>query len=1242
MKRFYILLFFVFINNATIFGQEVHEIIQDFLNQHHQEQGLTKEDVNHWVITDHHTSQQSKATYVYIRQQYQGIGIANGVANFAIKDGKVFSMGNRLVDHLSQKVNYTTPSITPNQAIQTACEKLGIETPKDLKVLEALSSQHFIYNNGGISKEKIPVQLMYHAVSDAEVRLVWDLSIYTLDAEHWWSVRIDAQNGTILDQNDWVIHCNFDHSPFEKCNHQLHFPDNYSAPETILQPDQYMVFPLPLESPNHGPRSLVTNPADVLASPYGWHDNNGVAGAEYTITRGNNVFAYDDVADTDAPGFSPDGTAALEFNFPYNGSNAPSAYQSAAITNLFYMNNMMHDIWYHYGFDEASGNFQENNYGRGGTADDYVLAEAQDGGGTNNANFATPEDGFNPRMQMYLWTTAGAGGNYLDVNSPAGIAGSYAAADAAFGPGLPSTPITANFVLVTDNTAPVNDGCETITNAAQIAGKIAVIDRGTCAFTAKVEAAQAAGAVAVIIVNNVAATPTQMGGTSAIITIPSIIISQADGNAIKAQMASGTVNGTISDGGAGSSTKDGDLDNGIIAHEYGHGISTRLTGGPANSNCLNNPEQMGEGWSDWFGLMLTIEPGDQGSDIRGIGTYATGEPITGGGIRPAPYSTSFAVNNYTYDASNNAGQISEPHGVGFIYATALWDLTWALIAQYGGTPSTDLYNGTAGNNIAMQLVIESLKLQPCDPGMLDGRDAILQADQLLYGGIHQCLIWTVFANRGFGYSADQGSVNSRSDQTEAFDLPPSCQTATVAPNAAFTPSALTSCVTSISFEDNSTNIAQSWLWNFGDGSTSTLQNPTHIFTTSGTFTVKLVVTNTIGSDSTTQQVTITLPPSPIVADVQVCAGDTAYIPASATGIVQWRNIANNVIYNGDTLVVPNVGSTATYYAENMVGAPSQQVGPVNGNFAGGGYHGNTFHGALNFTANQSLEIVSVWVDADGAGPRTITLASGSNTNGNAPGAANIVQQATVNLVNGPQRVNLNFLVPASGAYNLGCNNADMYRNNAGASFPYTLPTYLSITSSSSTTNPSTFYYYFYDWEVRTPQCISAKDTVTVTPVVSNFTYVDNGGTVSFTDASVDATSWFWQFGDGNTSTQQNPTHTYGTPGAYTVTLTINNGACASTQTFSVVLGVNNIGTATPKLALMPNPTSGLASIILDKALAEDLTISITDMSGKTVQNLVLRAGNTALDMNLQELPAAVYMVRIQGDKFSETRKLVVE
>ncbi len=110
------------------------------------------------------------------------------------------------------------------------------------------------------------------------------------------------------------------------------------------------------------------------------------------------------------------------FNYPFSIDSSTTYNRNASITNLFYMNNMMHDVLYSAGFNEAAGNFQENNYGNGGLGNDYVNAEALDGGGTNNANFATPDDGSNPRMQMYLWN-GGSQTNctFLNVNAPAAI-----------------------------------------------------------------------------------------------------------------------------------------------------------------------------------------------------------------------------------------------------------------------------------------------------------------------------------------------------------------------------------------------------------------------------------------------------------------------------------------------------------------------------------------------------------------------------------------------------------------------------------------------------------------------------------------------------------------------------------------------------------------------------------------------------------------------------------------------------
>lgn len=130
----------------------------------------------------------------------------------------------------------------------------------------------------------------------------------------------------------------------------------------------------------------------------------GVTGAEFTTTRGDNVNAYlgrDNNNAADATQF--DDGAGLNFNPTFDPAQAPTVLtnQQTALTKLFYLNNRIHDITCKFGFNEVAGNFQANNDGRSGAGSDAVNAEAQDGGGTNNANFATPAAGSSPRMQMY-------------------------------------------------------------------------------------------------------------------------------------------------------------------------------------------------------------------------------------------------------------------------------------------------------------------------------------------------------------------------------------------------------------------------------------------------------------------------------------------------------------------------------------------------------------------------------------------------------------------------------------------------------------------------------------------------------------------------------------------------------------------------------------------------------------------------------------------------------------------------
>lgn len=792
MRKNY-LVFFAFFIAVCCFSQSTElEVIKTYLI----ERGYKAEDIKDLKIESSSFSKSMKLQNIYVVQQYKGIPILNAVGSFAIRNSKIVSFTGTYVNEVAKKVSVVIPSLSPKEAVISAAKNLNLTQVKNVELIKEKSStanNFYMVSRSNISTDEIPVKLVYEK-QDGKLVLCWDLSIHTKDGKNWFSVRVGAMNGTLKSQDDWIVHCSFDthqHNRRDKLFSTSILDSKLSASSFVMDP-VYNAFPIPsVESPNHGDRQLISGQEDAIASPFGWHDTDGVEGAEFTTTQGNNVLASEDYDGDNQPGNQADGGSGLVFDFPFDPQGTVQSYQNASITNLFYTSNVVHDVWYRYGFDESSGNFQENNYEKGGLEGDGVFADAIDGSGTNNANFGTPPDGRNPRMQMFLWNPQ-PNVDVFVVNTSSLSGSSYTTVDNNFSSGHVDAPeppdgITADLVLaIDDNGAPdSNDVCSDLINADDLNGKIAVVRRGECSFTDKVFRCQEAGAIAVLIVNNVPGNVV-MAGENIDITIPALSINQADGEALISEMESVIVNVTMSDPDLGVNeinAVDGSFDNGIIIHEYGHGISTRLTGGALNSGCLTScfatdndgnciqfTEQMGEGWSDWFALMMTIENGDTGTDARGIGTYAIGQPTTGGGIRPFPYSTNMTINPVTYASTNNTASFSAPHGVGSVWAAMLWDLTWALIERDGFDP--DLYNGSGGNNLAMQLVIDGLKLQPCNPGFVDGRDAILDADEAANGGENACLIWDVFARRGLGWSADQGNSNNRLDQTEAFDLPP--------------------------------------------------------------------------------------------------------------------------------------------------------------------------------------------------------------------------------------------------------------------------------------------------------------------------------------------------------------------------------------------------------------------------------------------------------------------------------------
>ena len=774
-----------FLNFVPGFAQ--HDPIEQIARQHIlanlEKWNLQSDDIADLYLADRYESRHNGVTHLYFHQRYKGIEIKNAILNLNIaKDGAVLHTGNRLENHITQKVNAGAPLVSAEAALMAAARHFGLTAAKPAVFKSKKDGNVLVYEKSNIAENDIPVRLMYEK-SPEGLRLVWNLLIDRIENADYWSVNIDALTGEFFSKNNHTVYCNhenlrahFASHDHEKCGKENRFFEAENAADVTAMEGTYRVFALPVESPLHGARSLVENPADAEASPFGWHDTDGVMGPEYTITRGNNAHAFQDSQNRGASvGDEPDGGAGLVFDFPYDPDFEPVQMRNAAVTNLFYLSNVMHDVAYQYGFDEPAGSFQFNNYGNGGWGGDYVIAQAQDGDGTNNANFTALPDGSTGIMQMYLWDRNGIGSaRLLEITAPSQIAGFYGCGTAQYGPPVSeNNPIRAEIVEARDDFFDPSDtdGCEMAINNSQLRGKIVLVDRGGCYYEQKTVVAEQSGALAVIVCNFDNST-IDMGGRPEIPNpnIPTISISSGDCALIRQYLSQGAVSAVVTQPPLdGPERLDGDFDNGVIAHEYGHGISHRLTGGPGTTSCLDNEEQMGEGWSDFFTLSLFAKPGDTGSDRRGIATYSLRDNIRGKGNRTYPYSTDMNVNPLTY---NDISQLTIPHGLGSVWCSMLWDLYWALIEKYGF--DEDVYHGTGGNNRAIQLVMDGMKMQSCSPGFVDGRDAILAADRALYNGENQCLIWQVFARRGLGYFAEQGDTDNAGDGKESYETLPTC------------------------------------------------------------------------------------------------------------------------------------------------------------------------------------------------------------------------------------------------------------------------------------------------------------------------------------------------------------------------------------------------------------------------------------------------------------------------------------
>lgn len=476
------------------------QVAVDFLRLKAADYGVAGADLAGLEVLSQHTSGHNGVTYVNLVQTYQGRQVLGAVATVSVtKTGEVLHVAQSLVGGLREATG--SRDLDAAGALEAAAEELDLSTADATVESRRADAEQATVLSSPAAREDIDARLVWQP-TDEGLRLAWELVIDDADSPSLYQVTVDAESGEALHVEDWTHqHTAGDFAHLARSPQA--FGTGVAAAATSTTPtlktptpavdgSSYRVVAFPKESPNDGDRELVENPADAYSSPFGWHDTDGVAGPEHTSTRGNNVWAYtdQDANNQPDPDGSPDGGAGLDFDFEMDLGEHAQDYRDAAVTNLFYANNMIHDILYRYGFDEASGNFQAMNYTGQGTGGDYVRAEAADGAGTNNANFSTPAaDGSPPRMQMYLWPGTQFGRPSGFTLGTGTDAVTYEANYARFTPpatnaGLPGTAVV------------VDNACTAFAAPGAI---VVTANGGSCNNAVKVRNAEDGGAVAVVI-----------------------------------------------------------------------------------------------------------------------------------------------------------------------------------------------------------------------------------------------------------------------------------------------------------------------------------------------------------------------------------------------------------------------------------------------------------------------------------------------------------------------------------------------------------------------------------------------------------------------------------------------------------------------------------------------------------------------------------------------------------------------
>ena len=383
-----------------------------------------------------------------------------------------------------------------------------------------------------------------------------------------------------------------------------------------------------------------------------------------------------------------------------------------------------------------------------------------------------------------------------------------------------------------------------------------------------------------------------------------------------------------------------------------------------------------------------------------------------------------------------------------------------------------------------------------------------------------------------------------------YEIQWDCNFATTPPVPDYTTSVDTTCSGEVLFTDMSTNGPTSWYWDFGDGNTSTQQNPSHNYTSSGAYTVKLVATNQNGADSVIYNdiVYVDLPVAPSTVGDDVCDGNTATLTASGSGgTLDWydQQTGGTLLSTGTSYTTPPLSSNTSYWVEEVTPGAQQTMGPADNTFGGGGYFNGDQHLIFDVTSPVVLKTVKVY--ANGGGNRTIELRDQFGT---------VDQSTTINIPDGEQVITLDFDLTVGTGWQLGVTNGsnpDLYRNSDSPAYPYTVGggEVTIVEASPNPPNNLNYYYFFYDWVIESPSCTSSRTEVIASVTPNSDATIDPVAPICSTDGVITLTAaepgGTWS-GTGVSGDQFDPT--VAGLGSHTVTYTIT-GQCGDTDQIDI-------------------------------------------------------------------------------------------